>query len=99
MKDRMKMMDLLGSIVDVAAGGERLAYTLGKRPPSFLSYSFENKPCGTGRHSQTASGCGVDFVLFLNKKGPLVLHVWPYAKSQARRIGGEGIVLEQKGGK
>lgn len=41
---------------------------LGKRPPSFLSYSFENKLCGTSRRSQTASGCGVDFVLALEKK-------------------------------
>lgn len=41
----------------------RLVYMLGKRPPSFLSYSFENKLHGTGRRSQTASGCGVDFVL------------------------------------
>ena len=41
---------------------------LGKRPPSFLSYSFENKLGGTGRRSQTASGCGVDFVLVPQKK-------------------------------
>lgn len=61
---------------------------LGKRPPSFLSYSFENKLCGTSRRSQTASGCGVDFVLALEKKkkkGPPVHHVWPCAKSQAER--------------
>ncbi len=74
---------------------------LGKRPPSFLSYSFENKLCGTGRRSQTASGCGVDFVLVLQKKkkdkkvhrcsmcGPM-LKVRP----KKRR---EGIVWEQKG--
>lgn len=45
--------------------GGSLVYMLGKRPLSFLSYSFENKLCGAGRHSQTASGRGVDFVLDL----------------------------------
>ena len=74
---------------------------LGKRPPSFLSYSFENKLCGTSRRSQTASGCGVDFVLALEKKkkkkkkGPPVHHVWPCAKSQAR----EGAFWGAKGEK
>lgn len=79
----MEMMDLLGSIVVVTIGA-RLAYILGERPPSFLSSSFENKLCGTGRRSQTVSGCGVDFVVVLKKKrkeGPPVLHVWPCAKS------------------
>lgn len=74
--------------------GARLVYILGKRPQSFLSYSFENKLCGTGRRSQTASVCGVDFVLVLQKKrkkkknaGPM-LHVWPCAKSQADEADG-----------
>lgn len=73
---------------------------LGKRPPSFLSYSFENKLCGTSRRSQTASGCGVDFVLALEKEkkkkkrahrctmcGP-VLKVRPTERREEQRSGG-----------
>lgn len=77
---------------------------LGKRPPSFLSYSFENKLCGTGRRCQTASGCGVDFVFALPKKkrkkkgkGPPVLHVWPSAKSQAEEAEGRNSLGAKRG--
>lgn len=58
-KDRMETMDLLGRIVVVAVD-VRLVYILGKRRPSFLSSSFENKLCGTGRRCRTVSGCVVE---------------------------------------
>lgn len=39
----------------VVTVGARVAYILGKRPPSFLCSSFGNKPCGTDRRSQSVS--------------------------------------------
>lgn len=51
-KDRMEMMDLLGSIAVAAVRGGGLVYMLVKRPPCFLSYSFENK-----LHRQAQSNC------------------------------------------
>lgn len=70
----------------VVTVGTRLAYILGKRPPSLLSSSFGNELCGTDRRSQSVSECGVDFVVVLNtktkqNKAAPVLHVWPCAKS------------------
>lgn len=72
MKDRIEMMDLLGTIVFLAErvcvclcvlGGTTLVYMEGKKAKEFfLSYSFENKLCGTERCRQAASGCGVYFV-------------------------------------
>lgn len=85
--------------------GGGLVYMLVKRPPCFLSYSFENK-----LHRQAQSNCIWVWSGFclglpkknLSKKEQPILHVWPRATSQDRRqwkiikrTGGKGSEFEQ----
>lgn len=52
----------------------------------FSAIHFENKLRGTGRRSQTASGCGVDFVLVLReKKGHRCSMCGPVLKVRLRK--------------
>lgn len=94
-KDRMETMDLLGRMVVVTVD-VRLVYVLDKRPPSFLSSSFENKLYGTCRRCRTVSGCAVE-----KYKDPPVLHVWPCAKSHGIKksrnsLGGKRMGVEKQ---
>lgn len=90
MKDRMEMMDLLGSIAVAAVRGGGDWYICWSKGHHVFSAIHLKTNC-TGRHSQTASGCGVDFVSVFQKKKKLskkeqpILHVWPRATSQDRR--------------
>lgn len=96
-KDRMKMMDLLGSIVDVAAGerGWYICWAKGHRVFSAIHLK-------TNRAAQAGAvklHLVVEWILSCspNKKGPTMLHVWPYAKSQDRRDGDKEWSWSKKG--
>lgn len=85
-KDRMEMMDMLGSIVVVAVGGKTGIYA-GQKATEFSQLFIWKQ---TVRHRRTQSNCIWVWSGFCfspqkqNKKSPPVLHVWPYAKSQAK---------------